>query len=211
MIQHPDILLQISAAIVVATGLALQARFLRQPLILAYIAAGIILGPLEGLGWGAPQQIAPISELGLILLLFMIGLEIDLKKIKQSGAALIAVGVGQFAICLILGLLLLPFLDVAKGSQYGALYLAVAAGLSSTMIVVKLLYDKFELDTIPGRITLGILVFQDIWAILFLAFQHDLKNPQLLPIAFSIAKGAGLVLFSLGLSRFVLPRLFRWV
>jgi len=87
--------------------------------------------------------------------------------------------------------------------------LSVAAALSSTMIVVKLLYDKFELDTLPGRVTLGILVFQDIWAILFLALQPNLENPAPLILLISLAKGIGLVAFALLVSRYVLPLLFR--
>jgi Kef-type K+ transport system membrane component KefB len=207
---HPDILFQIASAIVIATCFALVARLTRQPLILAYIAAGIVVGPTEGLGWLNIETIEPISELGLILLLFMIGLEIDLKKIKQSGAALIAVGLGQFLICVLLGI---PFMRLLGyqigGGDFSGLYLAVGAALSSTMIVVKLLYDKFELDTLPGRMTLGILVFQDIWAILFLALQHDLKNPAPSILLISLVKGIAVVIVALLASRFVLPGLFR--
>jgi Kef-type K+ transport system membrane component KefB len=206
---HHDIITQIAAAIVVATGFGLIARALKQPLILAYVAAGILVGPTQGFGWVDPHLIKPISELGLILLLFMIGLEIDLKKLKDSGKPLIAVGVGQFLICVVLGLLVMPWLGFVNGEgKYDALYLAIAIALSSTMIVVKLLYDKLELDTIPGRITLGILVFQDIWAILFLAIQNDLAKPSLLPILLSLGKGVGLVVVALALSRYVLPVLF---
>ncbi len=209
---HADIIAQIAAAIVVATLFGLAARALRQPLILAYVAAGIVVGPTEGFGWVDPHLIEPISELGLILLLFMIGLEIDLKKLKDAGKPLIAVGVGQFVICVVLGLLVMPWLGFHNASgRYDALYLAVAAALSSTMIVVKLLYDKFELDTIPGRVTLGILVFQDIWAILFLAIQHDLSRPSPLLIAQSLGKGIGLVVLALALSRYALPLVFRWI
>ncbi len=77
------------------------------------------------------------------------------------------------------------------------------------MIVVKLLYEKFELDTLPGRITLGILVVQDIWAILFLAIQPNLDNPQIGVIAFSLLKGIGLVGFCFLMRRYVLPGLFK--
>jgi len=77
--------------------------------------------------------------------------------------------------------------------------------------VVKLLYDKFELDTVPGRITLGILVFQDIWAILFLAIQHDLRNPSALVLFSSLVRGVAVVAAAMLIARFVLPRLFRMV
>ena len=209
---HGDILFQISIAIVVATGLALLARVTRQPLILAYILGGVVVGATEGFGWVQTDAIEPISELGLILLLFMIGLEIDLRKLKASGPAVLATGIGQFLACVGLGLgffLLMGF--QVTGADLSALYLAVGCALSSTMIVVKLLYDKFELDTVPGRITLGILVFQDIWAILFLAVQHDLRNPSPLVLLPSLLKGLAVVALAFLLSRFVLPVLFRSV
>lgn len=205
-----DILIQIAAAIVVATLFALIARALKQPLLLGYIAAGILLGETEGLGWINGHEIEPISELGLILLLFMIGLEIDLKKLKRAGRALVTVGIGQFVICTLLGLGFFPLIGFTfSGDSLAPLYLAVAAALSSTMIVVKLLYDKFELDTAPGRVTLAILVFQDIWAILFLALQPDLRDPELLVLLMSFGKGAAVVASALAVSRYVLPALFR--
>jgi hypothetical protein len=83
--------------------------------------------------------------------------------------------------------------------------------LSSTLVVVKLLYDKFELDTLPGRVTLGVLVIQDLWAVGMLAVQPNLTNPDLLPLAFSLWKGALMVVGSLALSKYVLPFIFRSV
>ena len=80
---HLDILTQIAVAIVMATTFGFLAKATRQPLILGYIAAGIIIGPTEGSAGSRPHDIEPIAELGLILLLFMIGLEIDLKKLRR--------------------------------------------------------------------------------------------------------------------------------
>jgi Kef-type K+ transport system membrane component KefB len=201
-----NILEQIAIAIVAATVGGFLAHRLRQPLILGYIVAGVIVGPTQGFGLISPAEVEPIAELGLILLLFMIGLEIDLKKLRKTGSSTVAAGIGQFAICAGLGLLVMPMLGF-RG--YAALYLAVAAALSSTMIVVKLLYDKEELDTGPGRITLGILVFQDIWAILFLSLQPNLQNPSPAVLAVSVGKGATLVAIAFLISRYALPALFR--
>src|SRR6266705_2367765 len=189
---HADILWQISIALITAAALAFVARWARQPLILAYVVAGVIVGSTEGFGWVRTHDIEPISELGLILLLFMIGLEIDVKKLRHAGKAVIAVGIGQFAICVALGFGVATTLDLTSGrANFNSLYFAVCCALSSTMIVVKLLYDKFELDTIPGRITIGVLIFQDIWAILFLALQPTLSDPQALPMVLSLLKGLG--------------------
>ena len=97
------------------------------------------------------------------------------------------------------------------GGGFDALYLCVACALSSTVIIVKVLYEKRELDTLPGRITLGVLVLQDIFAILFLAVQPSLDNLQVSVILLSIARVGALVATALVLSRYVLPRLFHQI
>jgi Kef-type K+ transport system membrane component KefB len=213
---HGDLLGDIALCIGIAALLAFLASKFKQPTLLAYLAAGVLIGPEMGLQWITDQHnIETISEIGLILLLFMIGLEIDLHKLWTSGRAVIITGLLQFPLCLALGLLFFSALgfrlgaDEAVGGPFGVAYLALAAGLSSTMIVVKLLYDKFELDTLPGRISLGILVFQDLWIIVALAFQQNLDNPQIGPLLASFGKGALLVLVSFLLSRYLLPPFFR--
>jgi Kef-type K+ transport system membrane component KefB/DNA-binding NarL/FixJ family response regulator len=206
---HADVIQSISIAIITAMLFGFVAKWLRQPLILGYMIAGVVVGGTQGAGWVATEDIESISELGLILLLFMIGLEIDLKKLKKAGAPVISSGIFQFAACVGLGLLFFPLAGFKSSTDHSVLYLAVATALSSTMIVVKLLYDKFELDTLPGRITLGVLVFQDIWAILFLGVQPNLDHPAPLLLLASLAKGVGLVVVSLLVSRYVLPILFR--
>lgn len=208
-----DLLSNIGLAIVAATAFALLARALKQPLLLAYLAAGIVLGPKIGFGLIQDEaSITLISEIGLILLLFIIGLEIDLKKLLSAGRTLIVSGLSQFLICVALGIGFFVLVGFKMGGgRFDALYLAVAMALSSTMIVVKILYDKFELTTLPGRITLGILVFQDIWAILFLSLQPNLLSPELSIILLSFVKGTGLVLASLAVSKYLLARLFGFV
>lgn len=206
---HPDVIQSVSIAIITAMLFGFVAKWLRQPLILGYMIAGVVVGGTQGLGWVATEDIESISELGLILLLFMIGLEIDLKKLKNAGTPVISAGVIQFVACCGLGLLFFPSIGFRAAQDHTVLYLAVAAALSSTMIVVKLLYDKSELDTLPGRITLGVLVFQDIWAILFLGIQPNLDHPEPLLLLASIAKGGGLVVIALLVSRYVLPVLFK--
>lgn len=211
-----DLLNNIGLCVIVAATLAFIASKLKQPALLAYLLAGVLIGPEIGFGLITDHEaIEVISEIGLVLLLFIIGLEMDLKKLRTSGKPVIATGVTQFLICVALGIpffLLLGFRignPNAFGGEFGLVYLAVAAAISSTMIVVKLLYDKFELDTLPGRITLGILIFQDIWAIIALALQPNLRNPRFTPLAASFGKGIALVAASLLISRYLLPRLFR--
>jgi len=165
----------IGISIIAATILAYLGNILKQPLLLAYIAAGIIIGPKIGFELVTSEaDIDVISEIGLILLLFMIGLEIDVKKLKESGKSLITTGIFQFIITVAIGFGFFLLLDYSiGGGNYDLGYLAVCCGISSTTIVVKLLYEKFELDTLPGRLTLGVLVFQDIWAIVALGIQPN--------------------------------------
>lgn len=210
---HHNLISSIGYSIVAAAILAWLGYLSKQPLILAYIAAGVIIGPKIGLGLvPGEEEITVISEIGLVLLLFMIGLEIDLKKLKESGKTLITSGVLQFLLCLVLGLGFIALLGYTMdSSRYDLAYLAACCALSSTTIVVKLLYSKFELDTLAGRITLGILVFQDLWVIILLGIQPNLANPDILQILFSFVKGAFLVGLSFMVSKFVLPHIFKTI
>ena len=204
------LLRDIALGIVFAALAAHVARLIRQPLILGYIAGGVLLSPRLGLGLvTSVESIELISEIGLILLLFIIGLEIDLRELRRLGRSMLALGVGQFVINALLGLVFFSWLGYrATGGNFDLLYLAIVISLSSTLIVVKLLRDKFELKVLSGRLTLGVLVVQDIWAIVFMAVQPSLADPGVLTIARSIAGGAVLVAAAFLASRYVLSRLF---
>lgn len=209
--EHSNLISSVGIAIVAATIMAYIGNVLKQPLLLAYIAAGIVIGPRIGLGLVKDiNDIETISHFGLILLLFLIGLEIDIKKLKESGKSLLVSGLSQFPITAFMGIgffLLLGY--TFSDGKYDLLYLVVCCSLSSTTIVVKLLYGKFELDTLAGRITLGILVFQDIWAILLLGIQPNLADPEIFQIFLSFGKGILLVVLSMIISKYILPRIFK--
>src|SRR3954468_14198995 len=207
-----ELIRDITLCILFAWGLGLLAHFTRQPLILAYLVAGFFIGPF-GMGWVKSQEsIQIISELGLIFMLFMIGLEIDLKKIVRAGRVILFAAAGQMIGGCLLGVLFFMALGLPMGGGgLDALYLSIACALSSTVIIVKVLYEKRELDTLPGRITLGVLVLQDIFAILFLAVQPSLADLQLSVILLSIARVVALVVTALALSRYVLPPLFHQI
>jgi len=203
-----ELIQDITFSIVTAWILGVCAQFFRQPPILAYLAGGFLLGP-SGLHLvRSEESIHVISELGLILMLFMIGLEIDLKKIVRAGSVIIGASVVQIAGTCLLGVLFFWLILPLGGARWDPLYLAIAAALSSTVIIVKVLYEKRELDTLPGRITLGVLVVQDLSAILFLAVQPNLDNLQVGILALSVGRVFVLVGAALVISRFVLPWIF---
>jgi Kef-type K+ transport system membrane component KefB len=208
----PDLTLlrDIALGIIFAGIAAHVARLLRQPLILGYIAGGVLLSPRLGLGLvTSDANIELISEMGLILLLFIIGLEIDLRELRRLGRAMLGLGVGQFVINACLGLAFFGWLGYRwGGGNFDLLYLAIVTSLSSTLIVVKLLRDKFELKVLSGRLTLGVLIVQDLWAIVFMALQPNLTDPGVLRIAQSVAGGAVLVGLAFLASRYLLAPLF---
>src|SRR5947207_4930262 len=138
-----ELIRNITYCTVAAWLLGLAAQFARQPLLLAYLAGGFALGPM-GFGFiQSAESISAISELGLIFLLFMIGLEIDLKKIVSAGRSILVTAASQIIGGCVLGVVVFWLLGFPlSGGKWDALYLGVAAALSSTVIIVKVLYDK---------------------------------------------------------------------
>ena len=198
----------IGICIIAAWVLAVISQMARQPLLLAYLAAGFLIGP-NVLGWVQDKDaIQTIASIGLALLLFMIGLEIDLKQMLSAGRVITLTALVQ-----ILGGVGLGFLVFSSFGptthRLEALYLAVAMAMSSTVIIVKILYDKRELGSLAGRITVGIMVLQDMATILFLAIQPNLQHPALATMAVAVGHVILLVAAAYVVSRFVLPQIFR--
>ena len=208
-----DLLSSIGICVGAAALIAAVTWRFHQPLIIAYLATGVIIGPNIGLRFITDQAaIAAVAEIGLILLLFVIGLEIDLRRMASGGAAVMLTGALQVPICVALGLAFFWAIGVKMAPHDNALlYLAACMSLSSTLVVVKILNDKYELDTLPGRISLGVLVIQDLWAVAMLAVQPNVLNPDLLPLLGSLWRGAVLVVGGFALSKYALPQLFRAV
>jgi Kef-type K+ transport system membrane component KefB len=207
-----DLLHDITLCIAAAWLLGLAAQFLRQPVLLAYLVGGFALGPAGFRFIESSENISHIAELGLIFLLFMIGLEIDLKKIVSAGRSITITAFVQIFGGAILGVVFFRLLGFGIGAgHWDALYLAVAAALSSTVIIVKVLYDKQELDTLTGRVTLGVLVLQDLAAILFLAIQPNLENLGPGILLLSLLRVVVLVAAAMAISRYVLPAIFKRV
>jgi Kef-type K+ transport system membrane component KefB len=207
-----ELIRDITYSIAAAWLLGLVAQWLRQPILLAYLVGGFALGPSGFRVIESAESISAISELGLIFLLFMIGLEIDLKKIASAGRSITLTALSQIFGGAILGVILFRCLGFGLSiGHWDALYLAVAGALSSTVIIVKVLYDKQELDTLTGRVTLGVLVLQDLAAILFLAVQPNLENLGIGILLLSLLRVVVLVAAALAVSRYVLPAIFRRV
>ncbi|MBE7559923.1 cation:proton antiporter [bacterium] len=185
------------------------------PSIAAFLAAGIIIGPEFAQIVTHQESITTIADLGLVLLLFLIGLEIDLRKLLASGKTLITTGLLQFPLTVLFGWCV-GWLAQRSGwapllGGYVPLYVGFTLATSSSLIVVKLFQEKFQLDTLVGRVCLGVLIFQDIWAIVVLALQPNFEHPELVPVLFNFV-GIGLLAgVAYGFARFLLPVCFRWI
>jgi Kef-type K+ transport system membrane component KefB len=194
--------------LLIAALTGMVATWLRQPVLIAYIAVGILVGP-AALGLAtAHDQIALLAEIGVTVLLFAVGLKLDLHHVRHIGPVALATGLGQLAFTIVFGFLLI----LALGrSPMEALYVGVALTFSSTIIVVKLLSDKRELDSLHGRIAVGFLIVQDIAVVLAMMSMSALRTTGeggALEVAFSLVArvaGAGALMFVL--MRWVLPRL----
>ena len=208
--EHSPLVTDIAICIIAAWAVAVISQIARQPLLLAYLVAGFIIGPNGSRLVTNPESIQTISEIGLSLLLFMIGLEIDLKKMLSAGRIITITAGAQILGGLVISWFFFSLLGPAQ-NHLEALYLAVAVAMSSTVIIVKILYDKRELETLAGRITLGVLVLQDIATILFLAVQPNLKNPSANVMFVAIWHVILLLSVAFLASRYLLPPIFRFI
>jgi Kef-type K+ transport system membrane component KefB len=154
-----DVFVQVAAILVVSAVAGLAAVWLRLPLVIAYIAVGIAVGP-SAAGLVEPGgDLELLAQLGVALLLFVVGLKLDVHVIRTLGPVALVVGSAQVVLTAAGGLLL----ALALGLEVThALYVGIGLALSSTIIVVKVLTDRRELDDLHGRLAVGVLIVQDL-------------------------------------------------
>jgi len=159
-----EIFIQLSITLGLALVLSLVMKILKQPLIIGYIVAGIIVGPAVTGMVVQTEGLEAFSHMGIALLLFIVGLGLRPKVIKEVGKVAVMTGLAQIIFTSIVGY----FIALALGfTSIIAFYLSLAFSLSSTIVIIRLLYKKEEQDTLYGRITIGFLLVQDLVAILF--------------------------------------------
>jgi len=201
-----NFVLELSALIILATSFGFIAKVLKQPLIPGYILAGIIIGPVLGLVTNS-EIIAGMSEIGIAFFLFVIGLELTVTKLKDVLSVSLLGGTLQILTLFLFGLWTAYFLGF---SNIEMIYLALVVTFSSTMVVVKLLSDKKELDTLHARIIIGILLLEDVFAVFALSTMSIIENIN--PAIFLIAlfKGAIFLLGTIVIIVYVMQHLFKF-
>jgi len=216
--EMPSLVHDIGISLLTAGALGVVFTRLRIPSIAAFLLAGIIIGPIGLRLVTDAENIDTIAQLGFIFLLFLIGLEIDFKRILSSGRAIIVSGLLQYPLTILFGVAsvkLMLILGIGGAlladSVYAAVYIGVIIAGSSTLLVVKLFQEHFELDTEPGRLALGVLIFQDIWVIVAIIIQPNMQNPELGLIAMSFLGILLLSLFTVVMSVAGVGRAFSWI
>ena len=205
----PNIFTEIASVLAVAVAVGAIGLWLRQPLIISFIVVGILVGPI-GFDWvHAHDQLDLFAELGIGLLLFIVGLKLDPALVRSAGLVSVGVGLAQMAITAVLGYLLALMLGIGGLSAF---YVAAAVTFSSTIIIVKLLADKREIDSLHGRISLGILIMQDIAVIILMiaiiAFGEPAGEADFAIEMLKLAGSAtGFLVGVFLVTRFLLPRL----
>ncbi|MCR9136184.1 MAG: cation:proton antiporter [Alphaproteobacteria bacterium] len=188
---------EVAALLVLAAAVGLVGVLLRQPLIVSFIAVGILAGPsVLGLAQ-SDEHINLLAELGIAVLLFLVGLKLDIKLVRTLGPVALMTGLGQVLFTSVIGF----GMGIALGfGVITSLYVAVALTFSSTIIIVKLLSDKREIDSLHGRIALGFLIVQDLVVVLAMIILSAVgvgtaADGALGDIAFIFAAGIAMLAF----------------
>jgi Kef-type K+ transport system membrane component KefB len=201
-----NIFFDLGLIIIVATFFAYLARLLKQPLIPAYVITGLIIGPLMNIITNK-ETVFLLAEIGIAFLLFIVGLEINIKKLKDVGLVAPIGGTIQIIILFSFGFMVATFL---KYQNIEAIYMGAILAFSSTMIVLKLLSDKKELDTLHGRIILGFLLTEDFFAILAISILPTIASLNITTLVYALLKAVGIMILSFGLSKFIFPKIFKF-
>jgi len=206
---------EISLILIVTLGVSILMRLLKQPLIIGYILAGVLVGPYVLNILHSTEMIEFLSKVGITALLFVVGLGLSPKVLKEIGVVSSATGFGKVIISSLIGY----FVGQALGfSVVESLYISVALTFSSTIIILKILTDKGDTNKLYGRISIGFLLIEDLIAAIILVALAGLKGVQSANI-FDIASGIGFLLIKgalalvvlLAFSHFILHRLTNFV
>lgn len=192
--------------------LAMFGQLLKQPLIVMFILLGILLGPSVFDVVKSKDNIHLLAEIGIAILLFIVGLKLDLRIIKSVGKIALLTGLGQVLFTSLFGYII----GITLGfSSLHSFYIAVALTFSSTIIIVKLLSDKKEIDSLHGQIAIGFLIVQDIVVILVMiilsAIGREGENSLTYDIVKTFLSGIILLVVALAAMKWVIPKLSRFL
>lgn len=203
------IFIQLAVILLAAFLVSYIIRALRQPLIIGYIIAGMIISPfLVGIGTST-SAIDTFSKIGISFLLFIVGLRLNPKVIKEIGGSALIIGIGQMVLTFAATFLVSYY--VINAGMVNAIYYGIAVSFSSTIIAMKLLSDKKEIDSLSSKISIGILIVQDLFAIGVLMFISSISGIGENATWGSFIVGAVLIVILFLVGYFILPKIMKQV
>ena len=201
-----NLFISLSLAVVFAVIVSGFMRVLKQPLIVGYIFTGIIVGPYFFNLFSTNEIFETLSQLGIAFLLFMVGMHLNPRAIKEVGKVSLVTGIGQIIFTSIIGFLI----SLALGfSILVSVYISIALTFSSTIIITKLLYDKKDIDSLYGKIAIGFLIVQDLAAIIILMVVSSYSDGASLNLWTTLLRGLIILSLLFAFSFFVLPKLVK--
>jgi Kef-type K+ transport system membrane component KefB len=203
-----DIFVEVALIIVAATLISALMRLLKQPLIIGYILTGLLISPYLNTT-SSIETITTFSQMGIALLLFIVGLSLSPRVIKEVGKVSLITGLGQVFFTLIIGFMINRWLGFNSITSF---YIAIAITFSSTIIIMKLLSDKRDLETLYGKVSIGLLLVQDLIAIILLMIISSFSNKfNVLDVALgTIIKGVIAIGAMAIISIYLMPRVSKF-
>jgi Kef-type K+ transport system membrane component KefB len=202
---------EISIILIITTIISLIIKSLKQPLVVGYILSGIVVGPYVLNILSSTEQVELFSKIGIVILLFIVGIGLNPLVIKEFGKVSFLVGLAQIIFTALISFFVVKFLGFDDTTS---LFVAIALTFSSTIIVLKLLTDKGDINNFYGKISIGILLVQDLVATLLLLFLSTLANSNGLGLSEILLgllfKTLLIALIIIIFSKYILPLIGKW-
>ena len=203
---------ELAGILILATAVSIVMRLLKQPLIVGYIITGILAGPHFLNVFQSTEHIEVFSKIGITTLLFIVGLHMNPKVIKEIGKVSLLTGIGQVLFTTLTGFALAIILGIER---IAAIYISIALTFSSTIIILKLISDKGDLHKLYGKIAIGFLLVQDIVATIALLVISSLtqsQNTDLLPFSLQLTVKGLLLFVNLSIiSMYTMPKISKFI
>lgn len=205
------VFIEISILLAITTVVTIFVRLIKQPLVVGYILAGIIAGPSVLNVLNATHELELFSKVGIVFLLFIVGLHLNPKVIKEVGNVSLITGIGQVVFTSLIGFIIAKILGIPT---IAALYTAIALTFSSTIIILKLIADKRDLQKLYAKIAIGFLLVQDIVATIVLIgvtlFAQDGSVSITQTILFTLLKGAAIFIALILFNKLLLTKMLNF-
>lgn len=201
---------ELSVIIILATAISVIMRLIKQPLIIGYILTGIIAGPLVLDLFSQSDIFTELSHIGIALLLFIVGLKLNIKTLKEVGIPSVVTGVGQVILTTAITFAIMVYFGF---SNFEALFIGLALSFSSTIIIIKLLSDKKDIDSLYGKLSVGYLIVQDLIVVLVLMFVASFNNDHSLlnSILITLLQGTALIFILFFTANVFMPHVLKFM